>query len=92
MARHASTYRQYRRMRWAEYRMSGSPLSWADYNKQFAGAYDIKAIREQSPQPWWHQASSRPAPSKYVPHIGAKQRAKTAGRPDGAMHYPSKER
>lgn len=76
MARHASTYRQYRRDRWAELRMSGSTLSWGQFNKQFVGEYDIKVLRDQQPEPWWSAASSRPAPSKYVPHIGAKQRAK----------------
>lgn len=33
-----------------------------------------------------------PRPNKYVPHIGAKQRAKTAGFPDGAMDRSEERR
>lgn len=28
----------------------------------------------------------RPKPGRYMPHIGAKERARHAGKPDGAMH------
>ena len=28
----------------------------------------------------------RPKPSRYMPHIGTKERARHAGKPDGAMH------
>lgn len=28
----------------------------------------------------------RPKPGRYMPHIGAKERARHAGKPDGVMH------
>lgn len=74
MARHASTYRQYRRDRWAELRMSGSTLSWGQFNKQFAGEYGIVGNGQTQAK----YVGTPAARSKYVPHIGAKQRAKGA--------------
>lgn len=29
--------------------------------------------------------------SKYMPHLGTKERARHAGKPDGLMHNPTKE-
>lgn len=68
-------------------------------NHPFANpAYEeIKALRELAIRYNHQNPSFRPVhvpklPNKYIPHIGAKQRAKTANHREGAMHYPSKDR
>lgn len=71
MARHASTYRQARRNEWLN---SGSGMSWAEYNAVRKAEYGSKfygPIRSA-------YIGTTPDRSKYMPHIGAKQRAKGA--------------
>lgn len=76
MARHASTYRQARRAEYREAVANGLTISWAQFNfpsKTPAGKVG-----------WYSYGSARnpgridmsPQPNKYIPHIGAKQRAK----------------
>lgn len=75
MARSASTYRQARRAEWLETKprdIDGAPMSWFEFNY---------AIKEQAKKQGYGSAPTirvwpEPARSKYVPHIGAKQRAK----------------
>lgn len=74
MARHASTYRQARRAAWRE---ESPASSWADFNTRHkADGYRIGRVNARPPMDWPYGA--RPKPSKYMPHIGAKQRAKGA--------------
>lgn len=73
MARHASTYRQARRAVW---KLTG--LSWHDANTQMkVGSLDglrFGPVRYHFGGPVFHDRS------KYMPHIGKKQRAKGAAR------------
>lgn len=79
MARHASTYRQARRQAWLAQKPvdhENAPMDWIAFNY---------ATKEQSKKQGYGSAptvrvwadSER---SKYVPHIGAKQRAKGASK------------
>lgn len=81
MARHASTYRQARREAWVAHKATnpGISLSWEEYNQyaklKIKGHADIVIGTRKSAY-----VSSTPKPSKYVPHIGAKQREKGAAK------------
>lgn len=71
MARHASTYRQARREVFAAIRRAGSDMTWEEANaKMKEGALErFGPVRSD-------YIGVPPARSKYMPHIGAKQRAK----------------
>jgi len=74
MARHASTYRQARREVYAAMKRAGSTMTWEDANAEMKeGPMDRRfgPIRTT-------RLMLNPDRSKYVPHIGAKQRAKGA--------------
>lgn len=68
MARNASTYRQARRAAWLA---DEHARTWREFNSNFVGGYDIKALREPVGSHF-----NRHDRSKYMPHIGAKRRAK----------------
>jgi len=79
MARHASTYRQARRAEWlntSPINPDGTPMDWIDFN--YATAEQAKK------QGYGSKPTTRlylsPARSKYIPHTGAKQRAKGAAK------------
>lgn len=74
MARHASTYRQARRELFAAIRRAGGEMTWEQANAQMKeGPNDRRygPVRSE----YVGAALDR---SKYIPHIGAKQRAKGA--------------
>lgn len=79
MARHASTYRRARRMAWqANNAMSQQKESWSSYNAKEvawnkADAHYFGPVQSR-------YVGARAARSKYMPHIGAKQRAKGLAR------------
>ncbi len=70
MARNASTYRQARRAAWKE-----SSLTWEEFNEatkiKSNGKPDVLTGNIAS-----RHAPFTPQPNKYIPHIGAKQKAK----------------
>ncbi len=70
MARHASTYRQARRKAWKE-----SPLTWEEFNTAtkltFKGKPDVLIGNIEH-----RHTPFVPKPNKYIPHTGAKQKAK----------------
>jgi hypothetical protein len=78
MARHASTYRQARRHIWRNAYYDHAPgelLTWDQFNQankiKIKGKPDILIGNVRS-----EYTPYAPQPNKYVPHIGAKQRAK----------------
>jgi hypothetical protein len=72
MARHASTYRQARRQAW----LNNSPtMTWAEFNAMLVGTHGGNYTYGE---PGMARYVSKPDRSKYVPHIGAKQRVKGA--------------
>lgn len=74
MARQASTYRQARRAAW----ISNSPnMTWAEFNAMPVGTYGGNYTYGI---PKMGRYASNPDRSKYMPHIGAKQRAKGASK------------
>lgn len=73
MARHASTYRQARREVYAAIRRSGSDMTWEEANARMKDG-SLERFGPTPSQRIWPE----PSRSKYVPHIGAKQRAKNA--------------
>lgn len=80
MARHASKYRKARRDDWKiANAVNPVKVSWSEYNERHvmpSSAWDIKVLGTASPEPWWHQATSRPKPSKdYRGKMGAKDKA-----------------
>lgn len=81
MARHASTYRQARRAAWQAKQLVGwdgdTPLSWEHYNRYAKG--EAAPGDDKRFGPIGAKRSFAPAGrSKYMPHIGNKQRAKGA--------------
>ncbi|UXN73400.1 hypothetical protein N8D56_21375 [Devosia sp. A8/3-2] len=79
MARHASTYRQARRAEYRSLVANGFDATWQDYNgpKRVANANVKVGLRTAQ---LIDMADRNPARSKYMPHIGAKQRAKGLAR------------
>jgi hypothetical protein len=75
MARHASTYRQARRQWWKE-----SDMNWKDANQTLKeNQIGVMEGKRFGPVRSTYTPSI-PKPSKYEPHIGAKQRAKGQGK------------
>lgn len=64
----------------------------APVRKHGRGPYSVSAL-EQHPGSALHQTGrTLNGGSRWMPHIGAKQRAKTAHRPDGPMHVTGHQR
>ena len=79
------TYRSERRNDWRK--LDG--VTWLEHNAKAPGAdpWHIGSIQKPRRPVTYHLRASR-----YMPHIGAKERARHAGKPEGAMHVTGHQR